>query len=31
MNRIQRKHLKIGTYELNKIKLLCFDDNIYSR
>ena len=29
MNRIQSKHHKIGTYEINKIPLSCFDDKIY--
>ena len=29
MNRIQRKDHKIGTYEINKITLSCFDDKIY--
>ena len=29
MNRIQSKHHKIGTYEINKISLSCFDDKIY--
>ena len=29
MNRIQSKYHRIGTYEINKISLLCFDDKIY--
>ena len=29
MNRIQRKHHRIGTYEINKISLSCFDGKIY--
>ena len=29
MNRIQSKNHKIGTYEVNKISLPCFDDKIY--
>ena len=29
MNRIQSKDHKIGTYEINKISLSCFDDQIY--
>ena len=29
MNRIQSKDHKIGTYEINKIALSCFDDKIY--
>ena len=29
MNRIQSKDHKIGTYEINKISLFCFDDKIY--
>ena len=29
MNRIQSKEYKIGTYEINKISLSCFDDKIY--
>ena len=28
MKRIQAKKHKIGTYEINKISLLCFDDKI---
>ena len=31
MNRIQSKDHKIGTYEINKILLFCFDDKIYIR
>ena len=31
MNRIQRKDHKIGTYEIHKISLSCFDDKIYIR
>ena len=30
MNRIQSKDHRIGTYEICKISLSCFDDNIYS-
>ena len=30
MNRIQSKNHKMGTYEINKISLPCFDDKIYS-
>ena len=26
MKRIQRKKHKLGTYEINKLPLLCFDD-----
>ena len=26
MNRIQSKNYEIGTYEINNISLLCFDD-----
>ena len=26
---MQTKKYKIGTYEINKISLLCFDDQIY--
>ena len=26
MNRIQSKNSKIGTYQINKISLSCFDD-----
>ena len=29
MNRIPKKDYKIGTYEINKISLFCFDDKIY--
>ena len=29
MNRIQKKYHKIGTYEINKISLSCFDDKIH--
>ena len=29
MNRIQRKDHRIGTYEINKISLSCFDDKKY--
>ena len=29
MNRIQNKNHKIGTYEINKIYLSCFDEEIY--
>ena len=29
MNRIQSKNHRIGTYEINKISLSCFDDKIY--
>ena len=29
MKRIQRKDHRIGTYEINKISLSCFDDKIY--
>ena len=29
MNGIQRKNYKIGTYEINKISLICFDDKVY--
>ena len=29
MNRIQTKHHGMGTYEINKILLSCFDDKIY--
>ena len=29
MNRIQSKDHGIGTYEINKISLSCFDDKIY--
>ena len=29
MNRIQSKDHRIGTYEINKISLSCFDDKLY--
>ena len=29
MKRIQSKVHRIGTYEINKISLSCFDDKIY--
>ena len=29
MNRSQGKSYRIGTYEINKISLPCFDDTIY--
>ena len=29
INRIQSKDHKIGTYQINKISLSCFDDKIY--
>ena len=29
MNRIKSKNHKIGTYDINKISLSCFDDNIH--
>ena len=29
MNRIQSKDHKIGTYDINKISLSCFDDKLY--
>ena len=29
MRRIQNKKHKLGTYEINKISLLCFDDKRY--
>ena len=29
MNRIQSKDHKMGSYEINKISLSCFDDKIY--
>ena len=29
MNRILSKYHEIGTYEINKISLPCFDDQIY--
>ena len=28
-NRIQSKDHRVGTYEINKISLSCFDDKIY--
>ena len=31
MNRIQSKDHKIGTYEINKISLSCFDNKIYNQ
>ena len=31
MNRIQSKDHRIGTYEINKISLSCFDDKIYTQ
>ena len=31
MNIIQSKDHKIGTHEINKISLSCFDDKIYIR
>ena len=31
INRIQSKDHKIGTYEINKISLSCFDDKIYPK
>ena len=31
INRIQSKDLRIGTDEINKISLSCFDDNIYPK
>ena len=30
MKRIQSKKHKLGTYEINKISLLCFDDKRFS-
>ena len=30
MNRIQNKNHRIGTYEINKISLSCFNGKIYS-
>ena len=30
MDRIQSKYHRIGTYEINKISLSCYDDKIYS-
>ena len=29
MNRVQSKDQKLGTYEVNKTFLSCFDDKIY--
>ena len=29
MNRTQSKDYKIGTYQINKMSLSCFDDKIY--
>ena len=29
MNRIQINYYRIGTYEIKKISLSCFDDKIY--
>ena len=29
MNRIQSKNHRIGTHEISKISLSCFDDKIY--
>ena len=29
MNRIKRKNHEIGTYEINKSSLSCFDDEVY--
>ena len=29
MNRMQSKDHRIGTYEINKISLSCFDDKLY--
>ena len=29
MNRIQNKNHRTGTYENNKVSLMCFDDKIY--
>ena len=31
MNRIQSKDHRVGTYEINKMSLPCFDDNIYAK
>ena len=31
MKRIQSKDHRIGTYEINKISLSCFDDKIYNQ
>ena len=30
MNRIESKDHQIGTYEINKISLSCFDENTYT-
>ena len=29
MKRVQSKKLKLGTYEINKLSLSCFDDKIH--
>ena len=29
MNRIESKNHRLGTYEINRISLFCFDDKIY--
>ena len=29
MNRIQSKNQRMGTYEMNKVSLSCFDDKMY--
>ena len=29
MNRIQSKNHRVGTYEINRISLSCFDDKIH--
>ena len=29
MNRFQSKNHRMGTYEINKVSLSCFDDSIY--
>ena len=31
VNRIQSKDHRIGTYEINKIYMSCFDDKIYTQ
>ena len=31
MNRIQSKYRRIGTYEIDKILLSCFDDKIFTQ
>ena len=31
MNRIQSKDHRVGTYEINKMSLPCFDDKIYAK